>query len=78
VTDEKTKRDAGPEAQFCRQPGQPCWKVKRAAEAAAEALAAPEAEARNPFCNRPGQPCWKAKRAVDELAEAATAANASS
>ncbi|KAK8168308.1 hypothetical protein IWX90DRAFT_412081 [Phyllosticta citrichinensis] len=37
---------ATPDAQaFCLQPGQPCDKVKRAADAAAFALAAPNAEA---------------------------------
>ncbi len=46
---------------FCNQPGQPCHKVKRAANAAADALAVAEAEAyHNP----------KAKRAAEALAEA--------
>jgi hypothetical protein len=63
---------AEPEARspFCHRPGQPCWKVRRAAEAAAEALADPEAVARNPFCYRPGAPCWKAKREAEAIIEA--------
>ena len=55
-----------PEA-FCWRPGQPCGKVKRAAEAFAEAIAEPNAE---PFCWRPGQPCGKAKREAEAEAEA--------
>src|SRR5690348_2961434 len=61
----------------CWRPGQPCGKVKRAAEAFAEAIAEPsqnnkreanaEAEA---HCWRPGQPCGKAKRAALALAHA--------
>lgn len=62
---------------FCHRPGQGCSKVKRAAEAIAEALAQPEPEAEadaepiRHFCHRPGQGCSKAKRAADELAKAA-------
>ncbi len=60
---------------FCHRPGQGCSKLKRAADAAAEALALaapnPEADARiQHFCHRPGQGCSKAKRAADALAEA--------
>jgi hypothetical protein len=52
---------------WCRHPGQPCWKVKRAAEAftdsikGSSALAAREADP-DPWCRHPGQPCWKGKR----------------
>lgn len=45
---------------FCWRPGQPCGKVKRAAEA---------------FCWRPGQPCGKAKRTALALAHAVADAN---
>ncbi|OBT51310.1 hypothetical protein VE04_09261 [Pseudogymnoascus sp. 24MN13] len=44
---------------ICWRPGQPCGKVKRAAEAVAEAVGEPIAE---PICWRPGQPCGKVKR----------------
>jgi hypothetical protein len=67
---------------FCRTPGQGCYKVKRAAEAIADALAEPEAEAGldargiQHFCRTPGQGCYKAKRAADALAKAAADAAA--
>lgn len=54
--------------------------MKRAAEAIAEALAAPEAEAGpdaepwQRFCHLPGQGCWKAKRAAEDLAKVAAEA----
>lgn len=65
---DKVKREAEAEAEaFCWRPGQPCGKVKRAAEAIASALA--EAEPL-PFCWRPGQPCGKAKRDAEAVAEA--------
>ena len=72
--------EPSPEAiqHFCYRPGQSCGKVKRAAEAIAEALAQPDAKAgADPirhFCNRPGQSCGKAKRAAEELATAANEA----
>ena len=55
---------------WCYRPGQPCWKVKRTAEALAEAEAEPEAAADPKYhrwCYRPGQPCWKAKRGLEDL-----------
>ena len=67
--------EAEPVANFhrwCYRPGQPCWKVKRSAEAIAEAVAEPTAEAEAKFhrwCYRPGQPCWKAKRGLEDLNE---------
>ncbi len=69
---------------FCHRPGQGCSKVKRAANAIADALAEPEAEAGpnadaraiQRFCHRPGQGCSKAKRASDALAKAAADAAA--
>ncbi|KAK7521882.1 uncharacterized protein IWZ02DRAFT_511465 [Phyllosticta citriasiana] len=82
---------AAPDAQaFCLQPGQPCDKVKRAADAAAVALAAPNAEAdpkwKGPtkgwvgriwrFCQKPGQPCRMAKRHADAIADAVSDAYA--
>lgn len=76
----------GPDAEaiqrFCHRPGQGCSKLKRAAEAAAEALAVPEpaaeaeAEPWRRFCHRPGQGCSKAKRAAEALADAIADANA--
>lgn len=72
--------------QFCSQPGQPCLKMKRAAEAVAEALAEPapipeaEAEARrhhhHVWCWLVGQPCNKAKRSAVAVAEAFADAHA--
>ena len=77
---------AGPEAlafrRFCHMPGQRCSKLKRAADAAAEALAEAEpepdakAEPFRRFCHMPGQRCSKAKRSADALAEAVAKANA--
>ena len=65
---------------FCYRPGEPCSKLKRAAEAVADALAAPlpgpEADARHRFCYRPGEPCSKAKRDALALAEAVAEAHA--
>lgn len=67
---------------FCYRPGEPCSKLKRAAEAIAEAIAEPnalpEAEARqvHHFCYRPGEPCSKAKRDALALAEAVAEAHA--
>lgn len=67
---------------FCYRPGEPCSKMKRAAEAIAAAIAEPnadpEAEARevHRFCYRPGEPCSKAKRDALALAEAFAEANA--
>lgn len=69
--------------EICNLPGQPCNKMKRAAEAIAEAIAEPEADARrkyNPhfrFCHRRGEACAKAKRDALELAEAVADADAS-
>ncbi|KAL5345581.1 isocitrate dehydrogenase (NAD(+)) idh1 [Pseudogymnoascus australis] len=65
---DKVKREAEAEAEaYCWRPGQPCGKVKRAAEAIASALAEP---APGPYCWRPGQPCGKAKRDAEATAEA--------
>lgn len=60
-------------------PGTPFNKMKRAAEAVAEALAEPEAEARyrTHFCYRRGETCSKAKRDALALAEAVAEAHAS-
>ena len=73
--------EPSPEAiqHFCYRPGQSCGKVKRAAEAIAEAFAQPDAKAEadpriQHFCHRPGQSCGKAKRAAEELAAAASEA----
>jgi len=79
--------DAGQHAKaildYCNQPGGHCDKLKRAADAAASALAAAEPEA-NPywkfpivhFCHLPGQGCSKAKRAAEDLSEAVKSAYA--
>ena len=79
--EEKTeKRSADPGAEpgyrWCYRRGQPCAKVKRAAEAFADAMAEPtpeadaEAEPGYRWCYRRGQPCAKAKRGL-EILEAA-------
>src|SRR5450432_2120315 len=60
------KRTADAEA-FCHRVGEPCSKVKRAAEAVADAFAEPKAE---PFCHRVGEPCSKVKREAEANAEA--------
>lgn len=52
--------DAEATWRFCQRPGQGCHKLKRAAEAAAEALAAAEPE---PFCTRVGQGCKRDAKA---------------
>ena len=67
--------DADPEEvhRFCYGPGEPCSKVKRAAEAIAAAIAEPaavpepEAEAQHRWCYQTGEPCSKHKRALDGL-----------
>ena len=78
--------EAGPDAaafrRYCHMPGQGCAKLKRAADAAAEALAVaepnpgPDAEPFRRYCHMPGQGCAKAKRSADALAEAVAKANA--
>lgn len=70
----------------CNLPGLPCNKLKRAAEAVAEAMAEPEALAepeaeakkkyRTHFCHRRGEACSKAKRDALALAEAVAEAHA--
>lgn len=67
---------------YCYQDGQPCSKLKRAAEVIAEVMAepsvAPEVEARevHRWCYRPGEYCSKAKRDALALAEAVAEAQA--
>lgn len=62
---------ADPEARWgCGERGQPCGKLRRAAEAIAEAVAVPEPEA-GWGCGERGQPCGKAKRDALALARAA-------
>lgn len=73
--------DAEAIQRFCHRPGQGCSKLKRAADAAADALAfaAPIADADagiQRFCHRPGQGCSKAKRAAEALADAIADAHA--
>jgi hypothetical protein len=59
---------------FCYRPGEACFKHKRAAEAVAEALAAPiakpgpDADPVSSACYRPGEACFKHKRALEGLA----------
>ena len=87
---EAKRRDAGPVAisstapastnatiDFCHRSDQPCAKLKRAADAATEAMALPEAlpdldarDASHQFCYRSGQPCAVARRSALALAEA--------
>ena len=64
----------GSGANACYRKGEPCSKVKRAAEALADAFAEPAAqpendlEARGRFwCYRRGEPCYKAKRSLEVL-----------
>ncbi|KAG5912656.1 hypothetical protein E4U53_005228 [Claviceps sorghi] len=60
---------------WCYRIGEPCWKVKRVAEALTEAITssgglkerAPEAE----YSNAPGGAAYKARRSVNELAHLA-------
>ncbi len=55
---------------WCRYVGQPCGKVKRAADAYAAALAGPDADAEaEAWCRYVGQPCGKAKRNATPEAE---------
>lgn len=64
---------------FCFSPGQPCSKVKRVADAAAEALALAEpvpVAARDVWCYSPGQACAKARRDALALVEAVAEAQA--
>ncbi|KAG8407042.1 hypothetical protein J3458_020539 [Metarhizium acridum] len=61
---------------WCWQPGQPCWKVKRVAEAFSESIQSsgalkertPEAE----YSNSPGGAAYKIKRSLNELAHVAS------
>ena len=76
---------------WCYRRGEPCYKVKRAAEAVAEAFekrdalpfpdahpaAAADPEARIRFwCYRRGEPCYKAKRDAVAIADAVDEAHA--
>lgn len=56
-----TEQDTNSILQYCNEKGQACWQIKRAAEAAAEALATPDAEP----CAGAG--CDLIKRAEDDL-----------
>lgn len=53
---------------YCYQSGEPCSMLRRAAEAAAEAIADPQSC--HGYCYRAGEPCSKAKRDALALAEA--------
>ena len=70
--------DPAPEAQtyraLCHQPGEPCSMLKRAAEAAAEAIAGPQSC--DGECYRAGEVCSKVKRDALALAEATAEAYA--
>lgn len=69
--------------QQCSSPGNPCDKMKRAADAAADAAADVVGQFPEPpvphqiWCWRPGHPCNKAKRDALALAEAVADAYAS-
>ena len=60
------------ELQFCYRSAQPCHKLRRAADACAEALSEPIAfaEPQSRFCYRSGGACSSAKREALALAEA--------
>lgn len=61
---------------WCWRPGQPCWKVKRVAEAFSESIKSsgalkertPEAD----YSNSPGGAAYKIKRSLNELAHVAS------
>ncbi|OAA43713.1 clock-controlled pheromone ccg-4 precursor [Metarhizium rileyi] len=63
-------------APWCWRPGQPCWKVKRVADAFSESIKSsgmlkertPEAE----YSNSPGGAAYKTKRSLNELAHLAS------
>lgn len=60
--------EAAYRTRFCYRRGEACFKVKRAADAIAEAIAEPEPEAyRTHFCHRRGEACSKHKRALEDL-----------
>ena len=69
--------------EYCSSPGNPCDKMKRAADAAADAAADIVGQFPEPpmphqiWCWRPGHPCNKAKRDALALAEAVADAYAS-
>ena len=79
--DDIAKRDASPDAEtvrhFCSRSGQPCSKLKRAANAVAEAMALPDAppgpedvnETAKRSCYGSGQPCALARRSALALAQ---------
>lgn len=70
--EDATVANPTPEAEtwygYCYRSGGPCSKLKRAAEAAAEAIA--DAGSCHGFCYGNGEPCSKAKRDALALAEA--------
>ncbi|MCJ1412892.1 putative serine/threonine protein phosphatase [Ptychographa xylographoides] len=73
---------AAPDAEavhrWCYRVGEPCNKLKRAADAIAEAVAEPVPEAApvHRWCYRVGEPCNKAKRDALSMAEALAEAHA--
>lgn len=73
--------DAEAVHRWCYRRGEPCSKLKRAAEAIAEANAEPaavpeaEADAAHHWCYRIGEPCSKAKRDALAMAEAVAEAH---
>ncbi|KAL0938641.1 clock-controlled pheromone ccg-4 [Colletotrichum truncatum] len=72
----------GEDRDWCLQRGQPCWRIKRAAEAVIEAIADDEDATSSeintvtkretePWCRSPDQPCWKATRDLSAIRDAA-------
>lgn len=68
-----TPRGRRSRARILQQPGRPCAKVKRVANAIAEAIAEPEpeaeadADAKHVWCWLPSEACIKAKRQLEQL-----------
>ncbi|PYH94413.1 hypothetical protein BO71DRAFT_419330 [Aspergillus ellipticus CBS 707.79] len=81
-----TTVQAGAMQRWCVLPGQPCNKMKRAADvsvevkrsadALAEAMADASPETLQRWCVLPGQPCNKIKRAAEAVSEVKRSADA--
>lgn len=77
---ELVQRGRGFGHRFCRNPAEPCTKIKRIAEVAEAAEIIDDLERRSRgfghrFCLNPGEPCMKMKRAEEAAADALAAAD---